>query len=213
MATKKSNSGNSAGAGRGNAKAGKKSSPTFTAEQNKSMLQELFMEELRDIYWAEKHLVKALPKMQKAASSEELAGAFEDHLAVTEEQVTRVEQVFELLGEKPRGKKCEAMEGLVQEAESIIDDTEDGSSTRDVALIIAAQKVEHYEIAAYGGLATLAKTLGNEEVGNILGEILEEEKEADEILTQLAENSINMEAASETEEEESSEEEEMEEEK
>jgi ferritin-like metal-binding protein YciE len=213
MATKKSNSGNSAGAGRGNAKAGKKSSPTFTAEQNKSMLQELFMEELRDIYWAEKHLVKALPKMQKAASSEELAGAFEDHLAVTEEQVTRVEQVFELLGEKPRGKKCEAMEGLVQEAESIIDDTEDGSSTRDVALIIAAQKVEHYEIAAYGGLATLAKTLGNEEVGNILGEILEEEKEADEILTQLAENSINMEAASEIEEEESSEEEEMEEEK
>jgi ferritin-like metal-binding protein YciE len=105
------------------------------------------------------------------------------------------------------------MEGLVQEAESIIDDTEDGSSTRDVALIIAAQKVEHYEIAAYGGLATLAKTLGNEEVGNILGEILEEEKEADEILTQLAENSINMEAASEIEEEESSEEEEMEEEK
>lgn len=163
------------------------------------MLQEYLIEELRDIYWAEKHLVKALPKMQKAATSEELASAFEDHLAVTEEQVARLEQVFELLGEKPRGKKCEAMEGLVSEAESIIEDTEEGSATRDVALIIAAQKVEHYEIAAYGGLATLARTLGNEEVANLLGETLEEEKETDELLTQLAENNINMVAAMEDE--------------
>jgi ferritin-like metal-binding protein YciE len=175
------------------------------AQSNQPMLLELFMEELKDIYWAEKHLVKALPKMQKAATSEELAAAFEDHLAVTEDQVTRVEQVFELLGEKARGKKCEAMEGLIKEAESIIEDTEEGSATRDVALIIAAQKVEHYEIAAYGGLATLAKTIGNEEVGNILGEILEEEKETDELLTQLAESSINMEAASESEGEEETE--------
>ncbi len=158
------------------------------------MLQELFIEELRDIYWAEKHLVKALPKMEKASSSEELANAFADHLAATEEHVSRLEQVFELLGEKPRGKKCEAMEGLVKEAESVMEDTEEGTSTRDVALIIAAQKVEHYEIAAYGGLATLAKTMGKPEIKDILGQTLEEEKETDEILTQLAESSINQQA-------------------
>lgn len=175
--------------------------PRFSHEENQSMLLEYFIEELKDIYWAEKHLVKALPKFKKAASSEELASAFEDHLAVTEEQVERVERVFELIGEKPRGKKCEAMAGLVEEGEEIISETEAGSSTRDVALIIAAQKIEHYEIAAYGGLATLAKTLGNEEVGNILGEILEEEKETDELLTQLAENSINLSAAAESEDE------------
>src|SRR5688572_24294679 len=179
---------------------GTKKQSSYTPEENNSMLQELFLEELRDIYWAEKHLVKALPKMQKAASSEELANAFSEHLAVTQEQVTRLEQVFELLGEKARGKKCEAMEGLVKEAESVIEDTEEGTSTRDVALIIAAQKVEHYEIATYGGLATLAKTMGKEDVANILGEILEEEKEADELLTNLAENNINQSAGQEVEE-------------
>jgi ferritin-like metal-binding protein YciE len=202
MATKKTSAAANGSAAKSNSKTSKK---TSGAQSNQPMLLELFMEELKDIYWAEKHLVKALPKMQKAATSEELAAAFEDHLAVTEDQVTRVEQVFELLGEKARGKKCEAMEGLIKEAESIIEDTEEGSATRDVALIIAAQKVEHYEIAAYGGLATLAKTIGNEEVGNILGEILEEEKETDELLTQLAESSINMEAASESEGEEETE--------
>lgn len=176
-----------------------KSQPVFTQEQNQSMLQEFLIEELRDIYWAEKHLVKALPKMAKAATSEELVAAFEDHLAVTEEQVSRLEQVFELLGEKARGKKCEAMEGLVAEAEEIIEDTEAGSATRDVALIIAAQKVEHYEIASYGGIATLAKTLGLDDVAELLGETLEEEKETDELLTQLAENNINFEAATEKE--------------
>lgn len=183
-------------------KAGKKSTGTkkqssYTPEENNSMLQELFIEELRDIYWAEKHLVKALPKMEKASSSEELANAFAEHLAVTQEQVSRLEQVFELLGEKPRGKKCEAMEGLVKEAESVIEDTEEGTSTRDVALIIAAQKVEHYEIATYGGLATLAKTMGNTQVKDLLGQTLEEEKETDELLTQLAENNINAAASQE----------------
>lgn len=167
----------------------KKSS--YSKEENNSMLRELFVEELRDIYWAEKHLVKALPRMEKATSSEELANAFSEHLAVTQEHVTRLEQVFELLGEKPRGKKCEAMEGLVKEAESVIEDTEEGTSTRDVALIIAAQKVEHYEIAAYGGLATLAKTMGKNQIKELLGQTLEEEKETDELLTQLAENNIN----------------------
>jgi len=176
---------------------GAKKESSYTAQENNSMLQELFLEELRDIYWAEKHLVKALPKMQKACTSEELATAFADHLKVTQDQVGRLEQVFELLGEKPRAKKCEAMEGLVSEAESVIEDTEDGTSTRDVALIIAAQKVEHYEIAAYGGLATLAKTMGNNQVKELLGETLEEEKETDELLTQLAENNINAAASQE----------------
>lgn len=178
----------------------KKQTTSYTREENNSMLQELFTEELRDIYWAEKHLVKALPKMEKAASSEELAEAFAEHLAVTQEQVSRLEQVFELMGEKPRGKKCEAMEGLVKEAESVIEDTEEGTSTRDVALIIAAQKVEHYEIAAYGGLATLAKTLGKTEIKDLLGQTLDEEKETDELLTQLAENNINQSASQEMEE-------------
>jgi ferritin-like metal-binding protein YciE len=180
----------------------KASRPSYTKEENQSMLENFFIEELRDIYWAEKHLVKALPKLEKATTSEELATAFADHLAVTEEQVTRLEKVFELLGEKPRGKKCEAMEGLVKEAESVIKDTEEGTFTRDVALIVSAQKVEHYEIAAYGGLTTLAKTLGKDEIASILGEILEEEKEADELLTNIAESSINLSAASEDEKEE-----------
>lgn len=176
---------------------GSKKQTSYSQEENNSMLKELFIEELRDIYWAEKHLVKALPKMEKASSSEELANAFSEHLAVTQEQVNRLEQVFELLGENPRGKKCEAMEGLVKEAESVITDTEDGTSTRDVALIIAAQKVEHYEIAAYGGLATLAKTLGKNKVKELLGQTLEEEKETDELLTRLAENNINQSASQE----------------
>lgn len=176
-------------------------SSQMSKEQDQSMLKEFFVDELRDIYWAEKHLVKALPKMEKAANSEELATAFSDHLAVTQEQVTRLEQVFEMLGEKPRGKKCEAMEGLVKEGESVIEDTEEGTSTRDVGLIMAGQKVEHYEIATYGGLAQLAKTLGQDDIANILGEILEEEKEADELLSSLAENNINQSAKQEQVEE------------
>lgn len=176
---------------------GAKKQSSYTPQENNSMLQELFLEELRDIYHAEKQLVKALPKMEKAASSEELANAFAEHLSATQEQVSRLEQVFELLEEKPRAKKCEAMEGLVKEAESAIEDTEEGTSTRDVALIIAAQKVEHYEIAAYGGLATLAKTMGINQVKELLGQTLEEEKETDELLTQLAENNINAAASQE----------------
>ena len=176
---------------------GAKKQSSYTPQENNSMLQELFLDELRDIYSAEKQLVKALSKMEKAASSEELANAFSEHLAVTQEQVSRLEQVFELLEEKPRAKKCEAMEGLIKEAESVIEETEEGTSTRDVALIIAAQKVEHYEIATYGGLATLAKTMGINEVKELLGQTLEEEKETDELLTQLAENNINAAASQE----------------
>ena len=196
-ATKKSASKKSGSASAQQNQKSKSQSNQMSKDENQSMLQEFFVEELRDIYWAEKHLVKALPKLEKAANSEELATAFSDHLAVTQEQVSRLEQIFEMLGEKPRGKKCEAMEGLVKEGESVIEDTVDGSATRDVALIMAGQKVEHYEIATYGGLAQLAKTLGKEDIANILGEILEEEKEADELLTNLAENNINESATQE----------------
>ena len=167
------------------------------SEDAKSLLHEFFTDELKDIYWAEKHLTKALPKMAKAASSDELRQAFEDHLTQTEEHVTRLEQVFELLGMKAQAKKCDAMEGLVEEGKSIIEDTEDDTATRDVGLILAAQKVEHYEIATYGGLAQLAKTLGLMEIKEILGQTLSEEKEADELLTSIAESHINVEAAGE----------------
>lgn len=164
-----------------------------------SLLEELFLDSVKDIYYAEKALVKALPRLKKAASSEELAAAFVDHLEVTKNQITRLDQVFEILGEKARGKKCEAIEGLVKEAESIIEDTDEGTSTRDVGLILAAQKVEHYEIASYGGLKQLAVTLGYTEIADLLEETLNEEKETDVLLTQIAENNINYQAAEEEE--------------
>ncbi|SKC73498.1 YciE/YciF ferroxidase family protein [Ohtaekwangia koreensis] len=162
-----------------------------SAKESSSELEEFFVDSLKDIYWAEKHLTKALAKMQKAATSEELANAFADHITVTQEHVARVEKVFELLDKKPQAKKCEAMEGLIKEGEDIISETEKGSATRDVGLILAAQKVEHYEIATYGGLAQLAKTLGREDIKDILGQTLDEEKQADELLTSLAEADIN----------------------
>lgn len=158
---------------------------------------ELFIDELKDIYWAEKHLSKALPKMQKAASAAELADAFAKHLEETKGHIERLEEVFGLLDKKAQAKKCDAMEGLVEEGKSIIEDTEDGTATRDVGLILAAQKVEHYEIATYGGLTQLAKTLKLTEVAKILGQTLAEEKNFDETLTGIAENAINYEAAEE----------------
>lgn len=171
-----------------------------TSEEMTSQLKELFIDEIKDIYWAEKHLTKAIPKMQKAATSSELANAFASHLKQTEEHVTRLEKVFKLLGETPRAKKCDAMAGLVEEAASIIEDTETGTATRDVGLILAAQKVEHYEIATYGALAQLAKTLDMTEVKDILGKTLGEEKDTDLLLTDIAENKVNYEAAEEVEE-------------
>ncbi len=161
------------------------------------MLEDFFLEEIKDIYWAEKHIVKALPKMHKAATSEDLANALAEHLAQTEEHVSRLEQVFELLGETPRAKKCEAMEGIVKEGESVIEDTEAGTNTRDVALILAAQKVEHYEISAYGSLQQLAETMGKTDVAEILSKTLQEEKDADILLTKIAVNRINEEAENE----------------
>ena len=172
-------------------------SATFANEQTK--LRELFVEELKDIYWAEQHLTKALPQMKEAATSIELANAFERHLAVTETQISRVEQVFELLGVAARAKKCEAMEGLVKEAEAIIKDTDKGTATRDVALIVAGQKVEHYEIATYGSLVQLAKTMGRDDIATLMQQTLDEEKEADQLLTDLAVSGININADNEPE--------------
>lgn len=181
-----------------------KSNGSSAASQvQNSQLDKFFHDQLKDIYWAEKHLTKALPKMQKNATTEELQNAIETHLAQTEEQVTRLEQVFELLEKKPQAKKCDAMEGLVKEGESVIEETEDGSMTRDVGIIVSAQKVEHYEIAAYGSLVTLAKTMGRDDIAEILQVTLDEEKETDQLLSTIAENNINWEAEQEepTEEE------------
>lgn len=163
------------------------------------MLLEFFIGELKDIYWAEKHIVKTLPKMKKAATTEELKAAFEDHLAQTQTHVTRLEQAFELLGKKPQAKKCDAMAGITEEGAGIIEETEAGTATRDVGLILAAQKVEHYEISTYGGLVQLAKTLGKQDVADLLATTLEEEKQTDSLLTGIAENSVNYQAAEEEE--------------
>jgi len=168
--------------------------------QRHPMLEKFFIDELKDIYWAEKHLLKGLKKLKKAATTEELQQAFEDHTAATEEHVSRLEQVFEMFGKKAQAKKCEAMDGLTKEADSIIEDTEKGTMTRDVGLIIAAQKVEHYEIATYGSLVQLANTMNLPEIAEILEQTLQEEKDADELLTYIAENDINMEAETEGEE-------------
>ena len=165
-----------------------------SAKPNQSMLEEFFIDELKDIYWAEKHIVKTLPKLEKAATSEELKQAFADHLEQTKEHVTRLEQAFEMMGKKAQAKRCEAIEGITKEGENIIEETDKGTATRDVGLILAAQKLEHYEISTYGGLVTLAKTMGHDDVADLLHTTLEEEKEADELLTNVAENHVNYEA-------------------
>ncbi len=165
-------------------------------EMENSKFHQLFMDELKDIYWAEKHLVKALPKMQKAATTMELVNAFADHLAATKQHVSRVEEIFEMMGARPVAKKCEAMEGLVSEAQELIEEEEE-SAVLDAGLIIAAQKVEHYEIAAYGSLRTLAARMGHTNAANLLEQTLDEEKETDVLLTQIAESSVNEEALAE----------------
>ncbi|MDQ1085535.1 ferritin-like domain-containing protein [Siphonobacter sp. SORGH_AS_1065] len=174
-----------------------KSSVKQVSEKDSSALQELFVDSLKDIYWAEKHLAKALPKLAKAATSDDLKAAFELHTTETETHVERLEQIFELVGQKAVAKKCEAMEGLLKESDSIKEDTEKGTLVRDCGLILAAQKVEHYEIASYGGLRTLAQKLGLDEVASILQTTLDEEGTTDKKLTELAESYVNEEAAQE----------------
>jgi ferritin-like metal-binding protein YciE len=154
-------------------------------------LKDLFEHELRDIYYAEKALVKALPKMAKGATAEKLKEGIEHHLEQTKGQVERLEQVFELLGVPARGKKCEAMEGLIEEGASLLEEDAD-SDVLDAGIIAAAQKVEHYEIASYGTLCTWARQLGLEDAADLLGETLEEEKQTDLKLTELAESEVNI---------------------
>ena len=164
-------------------------------------LKKLYIDELKDLYSAETQLVKALPKMAKKASAPELKKAFEDHLEETKGHVERLEEIFGTLEEKPTGKTCKGMKGLIEEGQEVID--EDGDeAVLDAALIGAAQRVEHYEIAGYGVARTFATILGETDAADLLQETLDEEGEADKLLTQIAEEDINFEAASEEEEEE-----------
>jgi ferritin-like metal-binding protein YciE len=161
-----------------------------------STLRETFLDELADVYDAEKQILKALPKMVKAAQHEELKHGFEEHLQETEEHVNRLERVFEAMGSTAKAKKCKAMQGIIQEGEERIKE-----KAGDAALICAAQKVEHYEIAAYGSLNSWAKLLDQHDAADLLEETLDEEKAADEKLTQVAESAINVEESQEGEEE------------
>jgi ferritin-like metal-binding protein YciE len=157
-------------------------------------LRDLFLNELRDMYHAEKQLVRALPRMAKAADSEELRQAFQKHLGETEGQVKRLEGVFQSLGETARGKRCQGMEGIVEEGKEILEE-EGQEPVIDAALIASAQKVEHYEIASYGCLITYADLLGEREASRLLKQNLAEEEATDKALSQLAERSINQAAA------------------
>ena len=165
--------------------------------QDRLPLTEFFIDELRDIYGAEKQLAQVLPKLRTAATSPDLAMAFEDHLKVTQNHISRLEQIFQLLERKAEAKKCEGMDGLIKEGEAVIHDTEKGSATRDVGLIMSAQKVEHYEIAAYGTLRQVAKTIDKGEISRLLEQTLQEEKETDMLLSNLAETLINQDASTE----------------
>jgi ferritin-like metal-binding protein YciE len=161
-------------------------------------LQKLYTNELRDLYNAEHQLLKALPKMAKAASSEELKNAFEKHLEQTKSHVERLEKVFGELDEKPKGKTCHAMKGLIEEGSEILQ--QDGEeSILDAGIIVAAQKVEHYEIAGYGSVRTFAHLLGQNKAAELLQTTLDEESETNELLNRLAESTINPEAVRETE--------------
>lgn len=162
-----------------------------------SLLEKFFTDQLKDIYYAEQQLLNAIPKLAQASNTEELEDAFKDHLKQTERHVKRLDKVFQIIGKNAEGKRCEAMDGLIKESETIIKETKEGTMTRDAALIIAAQKVEHYEIATYGGLVQLALTMGLNRVADILDKTLLEEEDTDALLTDIAENYINIEAEEE----------------
>ncbi len=168
-----------------------------TGNRNDSRMNEFFKDQLKDIYWAEQKLVKTLPKMQDAATSKELKNAFSSHLQQTKQHVERLEKVFNMIGEKPEAEKCPAMDGIVTEGEEIISETHNDTAQRDVGLIFAGQKAEHYEIATYGGLVSLAKSLGKNDIADVLHQTLTEEKDTDKLLTQIAEKNINYKATRE----------------
>ncbi len=166
-------------------------------EEQESLLEKFFLDQLKDIYYAEGKILKSLPALEKASTTDELKEAFNDHRHQTEKHVKRLEKVFSMLGQKAEAKKCEAIEGITKECESIIDETEEGSMTRDAALIMAAQKVEHYEIASYGGLVQFAITMNRRDIADILDQTLMEEEDTDHRLTEIAEAHINIEAEEE----------------
>lgn len=159
-----------------------------------TQLKKLLIESLKDLYWAEQQLVKSLPTMREGATTAELKLAIEEHIIQTQEHVRRLARIFELCGERAEAKKCEAMAGLIKEGEQVIESTPGGSMTRDAGIILAAQKVEHYEIATYGGLVEFARTLGLREVAGLLNATLDEEKQADQGLTLIAQTGINWQA-------------------
>lgn len=165
-----------------------------TVSESTSKLERLFEDELKDIYWAEKALVRALPKLLRNVTSEELYKVLEDHLTETEDQVVRVENVFRAMGKEPKAKKCEAMVGLIREAEEVMSHSEPGPM-RDAGIISGVQKIEHYQIASYGTLRTFASTLGLDKGVNLLQDNLDEELAADNKLSELAVSAINFEAA------------------
>ncbi|HEX6845629.1 MAG TPA: ferritin-like domain-containing protein [Chitinophagaceae bacterium] len=173
--------------------------------RKENLLEKFFLDQLKDMYYAEQQLLKALNEMKSACTTEELEDAFENHHSQTQKQIKRLDKVFQLLKEKPEGKKCEAMDGLIKEAKTIINETKEGTMTRDAALIIAAQKVEHYEIATYGGLVQLAITLGRNRAASLLDKTLQEEEDTDRLLTDIAESYINFQAEEEDEKTERSE--------
>lgn len=173
-------------------------------QSKENPLEKFFHDQLKDMYYAEQQLLKALNEMKSASTTEELEDAFDEHLKQTERQVKRLEKVFSIIGQKPEGKKCEAMDGLIKEGKTIISETKEGTMTRDAALIIAAQKIEHYEIATYGGLVALALTLGKHRAAELLDKTLQEEYDTDDKLTDIAESCVNFEAEEEDEKSEHS---------
>jgi ferritin-like metal-binding protein YciE len=181
----------------GNPASPETATPTHGGTARPSMLEKFFTDQLKDILWAEQQLLKVLPELQQAATTEELEDAFESHIKQTERHVRRLEKVFAMIGKKPEPKTCEAMVGLIREAREVVNSTEKNSMTRDAALIIAAQKVEHYEIATYGGLVELAMTMGLDQAADLLDRTLCEEEQADHLLTNIAEDHINMDAEKE----------------
>ncbi len=171
----------------------------YAGNEANNRLRMFFIDSLKDIYYAEQHLVDALETLSNRATTSDLKNAFMEHRGVTEGHVTRLERVFNSLGEEPDTKKCYAIKGIISEADSIINDTANDTLTRDAALILAAQKAEHYEIATYGTLVQFAKVLGEPEAASLLTETLNEEKEADSTLTEIAESFVNMHASQEME--------------
>lgn len=167
------------------------------SKNNQTDLGKFFLDALQDIYYAEAKIEESLAKIKHKATSEELQEALEDHELVTKKQILRLEKIFKHLGEEAKKKKCDAIDGILKEVDEMVKNTEDGSMTRDVAIIIVSQKVEHYEIATYGGLVQIAITLGHEKVADLLETTLDEEEETDFLLTEIAEEHVNFDAAEE----------------